>query len=59
MNVKTGEQIIIDYAMKSILARQLKERIILAHIQEQEREKFYRENKSTIDGMHPGTEEAR
>ena len=47
----TGEQIIIEYAWKKLLERQTYERGVLAQNHEEEREMFYRANKTTFDGL--------
>ena len=47
----TGEQIILNYAWQQMLKRQEQERQILKRNHEEEREMFYRSNKSTFDTM--------
>lgn len=47
----TGEQIILDYAWKTLLKRQGDEREVLRANHEEEREMFYRANKTTFDEL--------
>lgn len=49
----TGEQLLVYYGSKQMLERQRRDRAILTHNQEEEREIFYRTNKDTFDAMDP------